>query len=85
MVSVICIALFASIGAAAQCIPFHQAWDPIPGGHCIEFGYVQLAATICTIITDFVILLIPIPAVRKLNMAKGKKMMLIFTFMIGGR
>lgn len=77
--------LFASIGAAAQCVPFSYAWNPVGHGHCIDFGQLQLAATICTIVTDFVILLMPLPLVRKLNTNREKKRMLMFTFMMGGR
>ncbi|KAI0010871.1 hypothetical protein F4779DRAFT_575771 [Xylariaceae sp. FL0662B] len=68
-----------------QCTPIEYGWNrDIPGGFCINYGVMVLVAGICNIITDFVILLMPIPLVLKLQVSKQKKRIIIFTFALGG-
>ncbi|KUI61327.1 hypothetical protein VP1G_08505 [Cytospora mali] len=78
-------ALMSAIGAICQCMPVESFWDDSISGHCIKYGYLQFVATICNIITDFVILLMPIPLVRRLHTSKDNKRLLHFSFTMGGR
>lgn len=78
-------ALMSAIGAICQCIPVESFWDESISGHCIQYGYLQLIATLCNIITDFIILLMPTPLVRRLHTSKENKRLLHFSFAMGGR
>jgi hypothetical protein len=73
-------------GAIFQCVPFQAAWDlTIPGSYCIRYGILAIVITAINIFTDFVILLLPVPLVRRLNTSKKKKRMIMFTFAMGSR
>lgn len=66
------------------CKPFAFQWDhSIPGGHCgnIIRGY-QLI-WIPNILTDFIMLVLPLPAIYKLHVNLPTKVGLFATFLIG--
>ncbi|OTB10487.1 hypothetical protein K445DRAFT_70117 [Daldinia sp. EC12] len=68
-----------------ECIPIPYAWDQtIEGGYCLNYGLYMLLTGIINIINDLIILLSPIPLVLPLQISKQKKMLLIFTFGMGG-
>lgn len=48
------------ISSICQCVPIESFWDESIKGHYIEFGLLQLISTVCNIITDFVILFLPV-------------------------
>lgn len=77
--------LMVAIGAICQCLPIQSFWDDSIEGHCIQFGILQIIATVCNIITDFVILFLPIRQVRRLHASKEKKRWIYFSFAMGGR
>ncbi|KAI8631140.1 hypothetical protein F5Y19DRAFT_425215 [Xylariaceae sp. FL1651] len=66
-----------------QCYPISYAWDTNQPGYCINYGNSQLASGVINIITDFLILAMPIPLVWKLNISKHKKRQVTLTFAIG--
>lgn len=81
-----CWAISCAFVAIFQCTPIAFGWDPsIVGGTCVNYGALVLVAGICNIITDFVVLAMPIPLVLKLNLSTQRKRMVIFTFAMGGR
>ncbi|RYO83906.1 hypothetical protein DL766_001733 [Monosporascus sp. MC13-8B] len=68
-----------------QCTPIAFGWDPtIPGGYCFNYGLVVLIGGIINIVTDLTILCMPIPLVWKLHVTRQKKLLLCFTFAMGG-
>ncbi|KAI0972146.1 hypothetical protein F4678DRAFT_472144 [Xylaria arbuscula] len=68
----------------AQCLPFQFGWDKtISGGVCINYGLLVLSAGIINVITDFIILCLPIPLILRLHISSQKKYLLIFTFASG--
>lgn len=74
------------IVSIAQCLPIQFGWDPsIPGGFCINYGLLVLVAGIINVVTDFVILGLPIPMILRLWISKRKKRLLLFTFAAGSR
>lgn len=77
--------LMSAIGAICQCIPIESYWDDFVEGHCMEYGILQFVATICNIITDFIILFLPIRQVQRLNASREKKRWIYFSFAMGGR
>lgn len=69
-----------------QCVPIAFAWDPtIPGGSCVNYGLLVLIAGVLNVVTDLVILVLPIPSVLRLQISKQKKYLIIFTFAMGSR
>lgn len=80
-----CWAISCAFVAIFQCTPIAFGWDPsIAGGTCVNYGALVLVAGICNIVTDFIVLAMPIPLVLKLNLSTQRKRMVIFTFAMGG-
>ncbi|KAI1258798.1 hypothetical protein F5Y18DRAFT_412152 [Xylariaceae sp. FL1019] len=78
-------AISLSFVAIFQCTPIAYGWDiAVTGGYCLNYGLAVLIAGVVNIITDFTILLMPIPLILKLHVNKRKKRLLIFTFCLGG-
>jgi hypothetical protein len=71
--------------AIFHCTPIEYNWDKTIEGHCIDGGIAASAWGIANVITDFVVLGIPIPSVLKLKLSRKKKMLTLFTFIMGGR
>ncbi|KAH7062994.1 integral membrane protein [Paraphoma chrysanthemicola] len=66
------------------CTPLEMNWNPtIPGGHCGSYNVAFVTIGIFNMLTDLVIMLLPIPFIRKLPMAIGTKLGLIAIFGIG--
>ena len=66
-----------------QCWPIKTQWDPSVAGHCINYPAYALTLVITNVVTDLVILALPIPLVWRLHTTLKKKLMLIATFAIG--
>lgn len=78
-------ALSCAFTAIFQCTPIAFNWDrSIEGGYCVKYAISLLVAGIINIITDFVILGLPIPMILRLRISKQKKWLLCFTFAAGG-
>ncbi|KAI4232873.1 MAG: hypothetical protein L6R40_007277 [Gallowayella cf. fulva] len=61
-------------GSAFQCTPVKFLWDPtIPGGHCINFSAFARFTSVVNIVTDVLILAMPIPIVWSLQLERSKK------------
>ncbi|KAJ0106743.1 hypothetical protein J7T55_001267 [Diaporthe amygdali] len=73
-----------SITTIFQCTPIEYNWDTtITSGHCINYGAFVLAAGALNIVTDFTLLLMPIPLIWRLHTSKQKKWQIILTFAMG--
>ncbi|KAI0546368.1 hypothetical protein F4679DRAFT_557725 [Xylaria curta] len=67
-----------------QCIPISASWDLTIKGTCIDLSLLGILFYIPNIVSDIVILSMPIPLVLKLQTSRQKKWMLIATFATGG-
>jgi hypothetical protein len=66
------------------CTPFAMNWNPmIPGGHCASYNVAFVTIGIFNMLTDLIIMFLPIPFIRKLQMAIGTKLGLVAIFGIG--
>ncbi|KAI2468305.1 hypothetical protein F4781DRAFT_399075 [Annulohypoxylon bovei var. microspora] len=72
------------ISTNVQCIPTARLWEPTLPGKCIEYGTQALVAYIINIVTDIIIITMPIPLIRSLKVNKRKQWGLIFAFAAGG-
>jgi len=68
-----------------QCSPVAYAWDKtIPGGHCSNNVQAHIRwGSLPNIITDVVMLILPLPVVWKLNTSRRSKIGLTITFLTG--
>ncbi|KAI1333984.1 hypothetical protein F5Y15DRAFT_430234 [Xylariaceae sp. FL0016] len=76
-------AIAFSLSTIFQCIPLSYLWNSEQKGYCINYGYLQLSSGIINIITDFLILALPLPIIWKLNITKHKKWQVSLTLAIG--
>ena len=69
---------------ALDCLPVRSIWNPSIPGHCGNQLHVQIAEPVPWILTDFAVLVAPMPMVRKLHMPRAQKVGLACLFLIGG-
>ena len=69
--------------SSATCIPFEKLWMPtIPGG-CINLPKLYYGSQIPNIITDAIILMMPVKVVWNLHVSKTRKYLLLGIFALG--
>ncbi|KAL8638533.1 MAG: hypothetical protein Q9228_004316 [Teloschistes exilis] len=72
------------VGLIAFCVPREKLWKPwITGGHCNNADTWFLASALCNAISDFGILILPIPCIWTLQLPKKKKVMVSAIFATG--
>ena len=65
------------------CAPFEMNWNPAIPGHCASYNVAFVTIGIFNMITDLIIMLLPIPFLRTIQMAIGIKVGLVAIFSIG--
>ncbi|USW58983.1 hypothetical protein Slin15195_G123020 [Septoria linicola] len=89
-------AIYATMGLVASfsvalmlalifaCKPFKRVWDPtITEGYCLNRGKMYLATAGLNAATDVIMLLLPMPMLRKLQVPRIQKIGLVAIFSIG--
>lgn len=72
------------LGDFLICQPTAFYWDQsIPGGHCGESVKLWITTGTLNIVTDLIVLFLPMPYIFGLEMALYKKLVLIATFGAG--
>ena len=66
-----------------ECSPVRKAWEPLLPGRCIDIIHVGVASGVVNIIYDVILLIIPIPMVWRLQLAKKMKIAVTGIFMTG--
>ena len=67
-----------------QCIPIEKSWNKlITTGHCYDFNAAYKASGIFNVLSDFAILIMPMPCVWKLNMPLRKRVLTMSVFASG--
>lgn len=67
-----------------QCVPISSAWDPSKTGKCVSYGAFVLTMGIINIVTDVIMLVLPMPLLWKLRVSSPRKWMLMIMFSLGG-
>lgn len=70
------------ISDLAECQPFNHYWQvfPDPGGHCRQ-GYANLITTgVCNVLTDLLLVILPVPIIIMSQMSVTRKMQLVMLF-----
>ncbi|KAM0248121.1 hypothetical protein ACHAQJ_009591 [Trichoderma viride] len=77
-----------SIGAVGstifQCVPIAGAWDKTVDAKCINSDIFWVAYAVANILTDVMVLTLPIPPIMALQLSTRNKMMLCAIFLMGG-
>ena len=66
-----------------QCRPLNRVWDPTVKAECIEINKVWIVMGSLNVVTDFLLLYLPLPQIWKLQMRRETKLQLISIFSIG--
>lgn len=72
------------LGGSLICQPVKSYWDPNTPGHCGNSYIFDLILPLPWIVTDFAILVAPLPVIRKLHTPTRQKVMLSALFLVGG-
>jgi hypothetical protein len=87
---VICVGTFVILWAICVsflftfiCVPVEKLWHPDIDGRCVSELGVWLANASSTIVSDIIILLLPIPQVWNLQLKKYEKIGLTLVFSLG--
>ncbi|KAF2277675.1 uncharacterized protein EI97DRAFT_301179 [Westerdykella ornata] len=71
-------------GSIFLCVPVHSFWDKSVGGKCMDQFAVWFSNAAMNIAQDFVILLLPMPVLRRLSIPTRQKKALMIVFALGG-
>ncbi|PBP17006.1 putative integral membrane protein [Diplocarpon rosae] len=66
-----------------HCLPYEKLYKPWVPGHCVNEQALIFALSITSIITDIIILSLPIPHVWRLHTTRTQKISLIVIFLLG--
>jgi hypothetical protein len=66
-----------------ECAPRAKIFNMALPGHCFNVGTILKTSGAFNTVTDFLILLLPVHAVRKLQMSKQKKILVVLVFTFG--
>ena len=66
-----------------QCRPIQRIWVPDIEAECIDISKLWIVMASLNVITDFLLLCLPLPQLWKLQTRRGTKMQLIGIFSIG--
>lgn len=76
--------LGALVGSVTICKPLAYQWDKsIPGGRCGDLMRGYQIIGIPNLLSDIIIMVLPVPAIMKLQMELATKIGLVATFLIG--
>ena len=76
--------LASILGYFCMCTPINANWDPSVHGRCGDEYVFTLAMPLPWVLTDFAILVAPIPVVRGLQLPLGEKIGICALFLTGG-
>ncbi|KAJ3553771.1 hypothetical protein NPX13_g10800 [Xylaria arbuscula] len=67
-----------------ECIPVAKIWNEDIPGHCLDTVALFLGGSIADVVFDFLILVLPLPALIKLQLPLPKKISVVGIFVLGG-
>ena len=66
------------------CTPIESQWDSNVKGKCINLGAAILGLAISNIVTDVILLTLPMPLLWRLNVSTSQRRLLVSLFLLGG-
>ncbi|PWY69041.1 integral membrane protein [Aspergillus sclerotioniger CBS 115572] len=76
-------ALSVSIAGVLNCVPVHKFWDRTVPGHCVDTVSYYYGQQIPNILTDVVLLVMPLKSVWALPISKAQRLLLSGVFLVG--
>lgn len=67
-----------------NCLPIESLWNPEIPGHCGDQFKIQISEPIPWIITDFAVLVAPLPMIKRLHLPWNQRAGLAGLFLLGG-
>lgn len=67
-----------------QCIPLNYIWDPTVKGYCLKIPLAATILAVFNVLTDVIILVMPMPLVWQLQMGRKEKLQIMGMFLLGG-
>ena len=84
LIGIISVLAFINVFVIAfECSPHAKAWDPELPGHCHNIEQHYIWGSFPNFVTDFVMLVIPLPVVYRLHAKTRVKVGLMLTFIVG--
>jgi hypothetical protein len=83
-VLVLCYWVVTVLTALLACTPFSFFWNPKQPGHCFNRTVSRISLSIINVITDFAIVIMPMPVVWNLQLPTARKIGLSGIFLLGG-
>jgi hypothetical protein len=83
LVIVIIYGLWATLSAIFFCIPIASFWDVNVKGKCLPNGLIWFINAGINIATDIMIVIIPAPLIKRLQLSTRQKISLYLVFMVG--
>lgn len=71
------------IAQFALCPSFPDSWNPVVGGQCKPINLYYFIMGFTNILVDVVILILPMPFIYSLKLARAKKASLVAVFAVG--
>ncbi|KAK3347020.1 hypothetical protein B0T25DRAFT_292993 [Lasiosphaeria hispida] len=69
----------------AECRPFSDYWTvfPDPGGQCRQGYATFLITAVCSMLTDLLLVVFPVPIIASIQLSLGRKIILMLLFCLG--
>jgi hypothetical protein len=84
MAIVLLVSLWAIFSSAFFCLPVASFWDhSIKASSCLPREPRWFSGASLNIITDFMIIILPLPVITKMNLPKAQKIVLHMVFIVG--
>lgn len=80
---VVCMGIAADFLAVFGCVPLNASWDHSIKRRCIDAETWTTIYGLQNVVTDFVLLFLPMPLVWRLNMAKARKIQVSGILVLG--
>ncbi|KAI1348224.1 hypothetical protein F5Y01DRAFT_292849 [Xylaria sp. FL0043] len=84
IVSVIIWLISVTVAHGLECVPVAKIWDESLLGHCLDTVTLFLGGSIADVAFDFLILVLPMPAIIELQLPLPKKISIVGIFVLGG-
>ncbi|RHZ55424.1 uncharacterized protein CDV56_107110 [Aspergillus thermomutatus] len=76
--------IIAEIIKIRMCNPIPSYWEGTPGRHCFDQSAALLADSIISVVSDLIILILPLPLTWSLQMSRSKKLRVMGILSAGG-
>ena len=72
------------VGSFLQCTPLNSNWRPEVKRHCLHIDAAATTFAVCNVLSDFVILILPMPVLWNLKKPTKEKIQIMGMFLMGG-